>query len=239
MSGHGAAVRAGVRLLCVNRPGYGDSDPWRDPDRASHTAIARDLVAVLDQLGEPEAWCLGMSVGGGYALATAALAPDRVRGVALVAAPGPPGPGGPSDLASVREGARPEFEAWRAGLVGGAPSDAELAARFRAALPAPDAVHLGDDAAAASSAREALARTDGFLADAAVLLCPWDVAPEDVRVPVSLWYGEQDERQPPSLGRALADRLPDARLHVSPTTHLATLATQWEEILADLVQSRR
>lgn len=239
MTGHRAAQQVGVRLLSVNRPGYGASDPWPDPDRASHTAAARDLLALLDGLGEPEVACLGMSVGGGYALATAAFAPDRVRAVALVASPGPPAPGGPTDLASVRQGARPEFEAWRDRLVGDGPSDAELAARFRAALPADDAPLLGEDAAAAASAREALARTDGFLADAAVLACPWDVALEDVGVPVSLWYGEHDERQPPALGGELARRLPRARLHVSPTTHLATLATQWEAILADLAQTLR
>ncbi len=45
---------------------------------------ARDLLAVLDRVGAEPAWLVGASAGGGLALDTALLAPDRVAGLVLL-----------------------------------------------------------------------------------------------------------------------------------------------------------
>lgn len=68
MTGDDAAREAGVRLLCVNRPGYGDSTV----QPSSHGSVADDLVAVAAGLGHERLAVLGMSVGGAYAVACAA-----------------------------------------------------------------------------------------------------------------------------------------------------------------------
>lgn len=47
MTGEQAAREAGVRLLAVNRPGYGDSDAHA----SSQGSVADDAVAVADLLG--------------------------------------------------------------------------------------------------------------------------------------------------------------------------------------------
>lgn len=70
-----AAVGAGLRLIGVDRPGYGRSDP--QPGRTIASVVA-DMLRVADHLGIDRFATVGESTGGAYALALAALAPDRV-----------------------------------------------------------------------------------------------------------------------------------------------------------------
>jgi pimeloyl-ACP methyl ester carboxylesterase len=72
------AVAAGLRIVGVDRPGYGLSTPR--PGRSIADGVA-DLLAVADHLAIDQFVTVGVSTGGAYALATAALAPDRVLGV--------------------------------------------------------------------------------------------------------------------------------------------------------------
>lgn len=64
-----AAAEQGVRLLAVDRPGYGDSEPW--PDR-SLADIGSVVTSVLDDAGVDAAGLVGFSGGGPHALAVAA-----------------------------------------------------------------------------------------------------------------------------------------------------------------------
>jgi pimeloyl-ACP methyl ester carboxylesterase len=69
------AASGGLRLIGIDRPGYGWSDP--DPGRTIAGWVA-DALAVADHLGIDRFATVGLSTGGAYALALAALAPDRV-----------------------------------------------------------------------------------------------------------------------------------------------------------------
>jgi pimeloyl-ACP methyl ester carboxylesterase len=75
-----AASPAGskLRLVGIDRPGYGRSTPL--PGRTIANWVG-DALAVADQLGLERFATIGTSTGGQYALAVAALAPDRVTGV--------------------------------------------------------------------------------------------------------------------------------------------------------------
>ncbi len=73
-----AAAQAGLRLVGIDRPGYGGSDP--QPGRRI-ADWAADALAVADDLDLDRFYLVGVSTGGAYALATAALAPQRVLGV--------------------------------------------------------------------------------------------------------------------------------------------------------------
>jgi pimeloyl-ACP methyl ester carboxylesterase len=233
MSGDAAARDAGVRLVAVNRPGYGRSDPHP----STHASVADDAVAVADALGIGTFSVLGMSIGGPYALATAARHPERVRAGAVVSSiANLPERWLAGSVEEVVERSRPEFEAYVAGLAPDGPDDRSLVVRFLAGLPEADAALLAARpvAAVAASVREALARTDGFLRDAALSFRPWDFAVEDVRCPVTVFQGRLDTNHPPANGETLARQLPRGRLVVRPTTHLATLLTAWPEILASL-----
>jgi pimeloyl-ACP methyl ester carboxylesterase len=69
---------AGFRLVGIDRPGYGLSDP--QPGRTIDGWVT-DALAVADHLEIDEFFTVGVSTGGAFALAVAALAPGRVRGV--------------------------------------------------------------------------------------------------------------------------------------------------------------
>jgi pimeloyl-ACP methyl ester carboxylesterase len=252
-TGEAAALRAGVHLVAVNRPGYGRSDP----DESGHFSVADDTAAVADGLGIDRFAVLGMSVGGPYALACAARHPDRVTAAGVVAAPAIASELDPpchrddlspaeqaffarlavSTVAESIELFRPDFEAYVAGIAPGDDDDVALARRWMDGLHPIDTALLAavpaDDLAAA--AREALASTNGYLRDAATTFRTWEFRPEDVRCPTWLMYGELDTNAPPRNGEWLAERIPNATLIVrQQTPHLATLHAHWDEILTTL-----
>jgi pimeloyl-ACP methyl ester carboxylesterase len=73
-----AAVEAGLRIIGIDRPGYGLSTP--QPGRTIAGWVA-DALAIADHIGIDDFVTVGVSTGGAYALAVAALAPGRVLGV--------------------------------------------------------------------------------------------------------------------------------------------------------------
>lgn len=74
------ANELGLRLIGIDRPGYGKSS--RNPGRRIGDWVA-DAIKVADFLELDELCTLGVSTGGAYALAVAAMEPDRVRGVVV------------------------------------------------------------------------------------------------------------------------------------------------------------
>lgn len=79
------AMPADVRCLAPDRPGY-RSNP-RPP--GGFVENARWLIGEMDDAGLDDAILVGHSFGGGVALTVAALAPQRVRGLVLIASVGP------------------------------------------------------------------------------------------------------------------------------------------------------
>lgn len=69
----------GYRVLTVDMLGHGDSDPVRDMTAHSMTLYGRDVIALLDHLGVPQAVVGGTSLGANVSLEVAVAAPDRVR----------------------------------------------------------------------------------------------------------------------------------------------------------------
>jgi pimeloyl-ACP methyl ester carboxylesterase len=236
-TGAAAAQDLGVRLLCVNRQGYGRSAVAP----STHQSAVDDAFAVADELGIGEVAVLGMSVGGGYAAAAAVTHPERVTRLGVVAtlAPPPHEPGESMTAAMAR--LAPDFADYVAGLDPADPDDFALVARFVAGLPQQDAELLTSalsTAELARSVREALARPDGYLRDAALTFRPWAFDVSSVRCPTWLWYGEEDQRAMPG-GEWLVERIPGARLVVRPgATHWASLAAWWPEVLSTLALLR-
>jgi len=168
-SAHLAAFDAGIHLVAPNRPGYGASTPAPP----SYRRVVADTLELADTLGFDRFGVIGMSVGGTFGLACAALAPDRVTRAALVATPGeaprmdPPYPRDGLDAAGRRffhslasgppednvERVRPEFLAWRAGVAPDDPDDPALAARWLGSLPDEHAVLGGQRLQPARSQR--------------------------------------------------------------------------------------
>jgi pimeloyl-ACP methyl ester carboxylesterase len=252
-SGDQPARRTGVRLVALNRPGYGRSSAHV----SSQLSVADDVAAAAGLLGIDRFGLLGMSFGGPYALACAVRHPDLVSGVAVVAAPGmvpemdPPAhrdnlPAQQQELLArlaassvehAMEQMRPDFLQYVMRIAPDDPDDVALALRWAdglhpldaelmAALPAHDV---------AAMAREALASPEGYLRDAALTLRRWEFRPEQVACPTSLWYGALDPNASTRNARWLAERLPGARVIIrDDTAHLGTLLRSWDAILSEL-----
>ncbi len=72
------------RVLTMDGLGNGRSDRCRDPRRYAASEFARDCLAVMDASGTERAVVASLSMGAGYQLELAALAPERVAGAAFV-----------------------------------------------------------------------------------------------------------------------------------------------------------
>lgn len=254
-AGDAAARRTGVRLVAVNRPGYGMSDAAE----SGRLSVADDVAAVADQFGIERYAVLGMSIGGPYALACAVRHPQRVTAVGVVASPAivpeldPPVHR--DDLSSEKqqyfadlarwsieesvEQIRPEFEAYVESLAPGDPDDVALARRFTAVLSPADAEIMSrrTPQEIADSTREALTNTAGYLRDAAISFRHWDFRPEELTCPSTFWYGELDANASVRNGEWFAANIPGAKLVVREgASHLGALHNYWEEILGTLRQ---
>ncbi len=86
LGGRRAAERLGLRLVCVERPGVGDSTDHR---YGCVRDWAQDAAAVADHLGHEELAVVGLSGGGPYALACAHELPHRVAVVGLLGSVAP------------------------------------------------------------------------------------------------------------------------------------------------------
>ena len=82
------AEKKGIRLICYDRPGYGGSTAYPGYTVASG---AQDVRAIAEALGHDRLGIWGISGGGPYALACAALLPDLAVAVAAVASLAPYG----------------------------------------------------------------------------------------------------------------------------------------------------
>jgi 3-oxoadipate enol-lactonase len=77
-----AALGGGVRVLAPDLRGFGKSGP--PEGEPSISAMAEDIVELLDREGIGRAVIGGMSMGGYVALAVAEMASEKVAGLALV-----------------------------------------------------------------------------------------------------------------------------------------------------------
>jgi pimeloyl-ACP methyl ester carboxylesterase len=75
-----------VRFVRVDMPGFGDAEGGGDtPSPAAHAAL---LLATLDALSLDRVVLLAHSMGGAVAVHAATEAPERIRGLVLLATPG-------------------------------------------------------------------------------------------------------------------------------------------------------
>jgi pimeloyl-ACP methyl ester carboxylesterase len=79
------ARRRGCRIISFDRPGYGGSTE----SSFSLASVARDALAIADAMALRSFSTLGLSGGGPFALATAAVGGDRVARVGVASGGGP------------------------------------------------------------------------------------------------------------------------------------------------------
>ncbi len=239
------AERRRLMILAYDRPGYGGSTP-----RPGHTVAdgAFDARAVADALGIDHFVTWGISGGGPYALACAALLPDRVTAAGLIGSIAPwhvPGldyfAGMGQDnvddiqlMLSDPDAARREAEADRVEAL-------QLAARGENQAKAwPSLVCPADAAVLAGELGDFLNRctldglgpgVEGWWDDGVAHLAPWGFDPAAVTVPVKIWHGRQDRFVPVSHGEWLAANVAGAQTAITGDDgHLTLAASRIAEV---------
>lgn len=210
------AVELGVRLVAVDRCGP-------SPRGRTLRSWAEEVVSLLGTLGIERFGVIGWSAGGPHALAVAAVAPARVSRVALVGSM-PPADGVavlPRDVQRLM---------WVARV---APRLAARALEAWGRRPPPPTGDPATDEAYARGRVESFRAGGLWLArELAYLGRPWGFELDEVRAPVTLWWGDRDRVCPPSIADEYARRLPNATLRLVDDTH-QLLFSRWREILAD------
>lgn len=228
-----AARARGLRLVSYARPGYGGSTARPGRDVAS---AAEDVRAVLDALSLDRVLSAGASGGGPHILAAAALLPDRVDGVAVLASPAPydgdpawfDGMAAPGGLASARDGreARARF--------------AETDEFDPESFVAPDYAALEQEWAALGEdvARSGQWGDAGLIDDDVAFAAGWGVDLAAIRCPAVLVQGGLDRVIPPQHARRLRALLPTAELVEHPDDGHVSVLRHLPEALDRLITAR-
>lgn len=187
------------RTVAFDYRGTGDSDR---PDAVYSTrGFAEDVVAILDHLEVVRAHVYGTSMGGRVAQWLAVDHPDRIHRLVLgCTSPGSPH-GVERDPAIDRRLADPDPEVARAVL-----SDLMYSPAYLAAHPGPHHT-LGDPTMPAHARRRhriASARHDS-----------WDALP-GITASTLVLHGTDDVFNPAENAPLLAERIPNARVHLFP-----------------------
>ncbi|MGW3834604.1 alpha/beta fold hydrolase [Streptomyces microflavus] len=192
---------AAVRLIAVDRPGYGASDPVPMAAVGDWTA---HLLPVLEACGVGAFDVLGISAGAPYAYALAAGLPERVRLVWVLSGL----PYVPDDAVRGRypEEAEPVWTFYRE-----AP-EAEVVARFAGAAQRMAEVFAGSPSVLASLPGLAAHGWLGPAREVRLQTRPWGFVPGAVAQPVRLWHAPADEEVPFAAAEATAALFPAARL---------------------------
>jgi pimeloyl-ACP methyl ester carboxylesterase len=223
---HDAAREGGVRVIALDRPGYGRSD-----FQAGREVLdwPKDVAEAADALGIDAFAVLGASGGGPYALACGHALRGRVTRVGVVSGVGPYG--APGVTAGMRWQNRVGFQ-----LGARFPFLAQLIMRSMARQVRRNPDRVVDAVARAMSGADAetVQRPDvrralgediaeafrnghaGAALDVVLLGRPWGFELREIAVQVLLWQGEADVLVPPAMGRHMAAELPNCRARFFP-----------------------
>jgi len=234
----------GVRVIAVDRPGFGLSEPVHVPRVHFRDAAIEFLDEVVDELGLETSALAGGSMGGTWALWYALARPERVRRlVLLTGAPLLPGTRVP---APVRVMAAPVVGDLLARVV---KPNAKMVVRLMSSMGERDTivrypdliesmVAAGRDpiASAADLAEvRAISSSFGFRRSARV-------HPDELRrltVPTLLLWGDHDPVGAVEVARATARLVPNAQLEVLPAGHVPWLGNpeRVSELVSRFVRS--
>ncbi|GIF65317.1 alpha/beta hydrolase [Asanoa ishikariensis] len=220
----------GVRLVCYDRPGYGESS--RHIGRFVADA-ARDVERIADRLGVERFSVVGRSGGGPHALATAAILEDRVDRVAALVCLAPhdaPGLDWFSGMTDANVRAYTTADQDEPKLIESLRLQADRARRnptsmldgLRGQMTAPDKTAVQSSAMRGlltDTYREAM-RTGpyGWIDDVLALRRDWGFDPRKILQPTLLWHGERDNFSPVEHTLWLAEQIDNAEVRIQRDT---------------------
>ena len=239
-------TRLGVRLITVDRPGYGCSD---FQPRRRILDWPTDIAALADSLGITKFAIAGHSGGGPYAVACASVLPERVTGAAILSGAGPVGaPGATKGMSTVNRagftfGRYIPWSLWQVIIWQAyhqrcndpaAAMDRDSGHRPRA--DEEQIIRPEVREACLSSELEAFRHgLRGLAWDARLLTRSWGIPLEEIRSPVHLWYGTMDNLTTVATARYLAGKISGSSITICKGEAHLLLFPHWEEILFQLI----
>jgi pimeloyl-ACP methyl ester carboxylesterase len=242
-------AKMGVRLICIDRPGYGLSN------FQLHRQILdwpTDVAVLADQLGIDRFAVAGHSGGCPYVCACAYALPERITRTAILSGMGPADAPGALDnivatnAAGLRFGRYIPWALWYPLMWAFYHEGRDHPEK----IMKPDKKHPGnpDDAVFANlpgvlencraSTREAFRQgLRGHAWEAYLLVRPWGFRLEDIQSPVYIWHGEADLDTSIHMGRYMAKTIPNCRATFCPGEGHLLLMNHWREILAVLTST--
>jgi len=240
-----AAASNGLRLVCVDRPGMGQSSSQQT---RTYAAWANDLTTLADALGHREFGVTGWSEGGPWALAAAAyIDPARLRHVTSIAG-GSYGAFGDNWATRYLSKAdalggflalhfEPGFHLMYSAI-------GLTAEHFRGTYMQQLAKAVNDydrriilrpgfDVAFGDASAECFAQgSEGLVRDAELLYRHWAFDVAKIRRPVHMWQGLADTLVPAPINETIAERMPGAVWHaVEGAGHFVAIG-EGDEIFA-------
>lgn len=235
----GIAAQRGIRLIAVDRPGYGLSGP--QPGRTM-LDWPDDIAVLADVLGLQRFAIIGFSGGSPYALACAYRLPSRVTKIALAGALVP------LDIPGATEGMSPMASGLYA-LAQASPD--ELRNTFAVVAPSPAALVEAMSASAGEwdknvlDARHSEFETEytqtlrggveGVASDFVLASGDWGFPLDGIKAEIHLWSGTADQNTPPAMTTYLSSILPNSRTFMLPDEGHFALYKHWKEILEQLM----
>jgi len=220
------ARERGIRVLAVDRPGFGLSD-FQHRRRIVDWPV--DVAELADALDLERFAVVGVSGGGPYAAVCAWALPERVSAAGIVSGVGPfeqPDAAdgmGQANRVLFRIARSAPFlvgpPIWFTSLVVRRTSEKTMARMVKSVPAADRAVFENKDMLRLfrRDLREAFrVGTVGAAHETRLVVKPWGFPVGGIRVPVHLWQGLDDENVPPSMGRYQARVIPDCQAEFIP-----------------------
>lgn len=238
--------RMGVRLICVDRPGYGGST------FQPHRRILdwpKDVVSLADALGIGTFAVAGHSAGSPHTLACAYSLPERIRVAAVLCGLGPAdAPSATEDTTFInRLGIQlGRYVPWPfLRMMVWVFFHKQAADPARAIdLDQRERVPADEQVLRIPGVRENCIESDvgaysqgllGYAWDVNLIIRPWDIPLEQIQVPVHFWHGTADNFASVHMARYMADKIPNARAFILEGEGHMLLIPHWEEILSGIL----
>lgn len=237
---HQLAQSFHVRLICPDRPGFGQSD--FDPCRKLLN-YPHDIAQLADHLHLTKFSVMGVSGGGPYAAACAYALPKRVLKAGIVVGLSP------TNLVGVLQGMAPLNKAtwylyhYIPGLIYSS-SFLQYIRKWVFPISARGSLASTADKQLMDSKLSTLIaenRTESFRQgirgaahDVKIFVQPWGFDVCEIEVPVFLWYGALDKNVSVKMGEYYATQIKDSKLTIYPDAGHLVIDMYGREILKSL-----
>jgi pimeloyl-ACP methyl ester carboxylesterase len=239
-----AFAERGVRVVSADRPGYGGSSP--QPGRRLEDWPS-DVAALAGHLGVERFAVTALSSGGPYAVACAALLPERVASAGIVAGvtdfgwPGAWGGYSQDEVTLMRIGDEARAVAWCEARYG-ADGSGLMEAGLGELAPA-DHAALEDEALATAlmtTVGEAFRQgVGGYAQNITLQGRRWSFNAAVIHAPGWILHGEADTVVPVAHARHTAELIPGARLSTWADEGHISVITKIPDLIADLIAPLR